>query len=163
MSRAFVKEDSEAPPPAPLERPISAAPNRVTPRGFRLIEAEVARLDEAVARESDEEALAALRRDLRYWSARRAAAQLVEIDPSPDAVGFGTCVTIRRAGATSDVEIVGEDEADPAEGRIPWTSPLARALGDAEPGDTVQMAAGGRIEEIEVVAVRSGRDPSVHY
>ena len=79
-------------------------------------------------------------------------------DPAPEAVGFGTRVTIRRAGVTSEVEIVGEDEADPAEGRLAWTSPLARALDDAEPGDMVQMAAGGRTADVDVIGVRSGPD-----
>lgn len=156
MSRAFVKEDSDAPPPAPLERAISSAPNRVTPRGARLIDAEIARLEEAVAAERDDDAAALLRRDLRYWSARSASAQIVDPDPDPQTVGFGTRVTIRRGGQVSTVEIVGEDEADPGEGRIAWTSPLARALEDAEPGDSVEMMAGGRSEAIDVVAVEPG-------
>lgn len=153
MSRAFVKEDDAAPPPAPLERAISVAPNLVTPRGLELIETEIAQLEEAIAAEEDEQALALLRRDLRYWSARSASAQPVDPDPAPEAAGFATSVTIRRGGEESVVEIVGEDEADPAEGRIAWTAPLARALEEAEAGDSVELAAGGGIEEIEVVAV----------
>lgn len=158
MSRAFVKEDSDAPAPAPLERPVSAAPNRVTPRGLGLIEAEIARLeaDIAATSEADAEALALLRRDLRYWTVRHATALPVEHDREPEAVGFGARVTIRRGGRTSEIEIVGEDEADPAEGRIAWTSPLARALEDAEPGETVEMQAGGRSEAVEVLALRAG-------
>jgi transcription elongation GreA/GreB family factor len=33
--------------------------------------------------------------------------------------------------------IVGEDEADPKQGRISWVSPLAKALNGASVGDTV--------------------------
>lgn len=156
MSRAFVKEDSEAPPPPPLERPVSAAPNRVTRRGARLIEAEIARIEAELAAQPDESAAALLRRDLRYWSARRVSARPEEPDPAPGAAGFGVRVTLRRGGRTSEVEIVGEDEADPAEGRIAWTSPLARALDGAEPGDTVELNAGGRAEAIELLAVAPG-------
>jgi len=156
MSRAFVKEDSNAPPPPLIERPVSAAPNRVTPRGLGLIQEEIARLEAAIGAAPDEEAAALLRRDLRYWSARSASAQLVEPDPAPEAVGFGARVTIRRGGATSEIEIVGEDEADPAEGRIAWTSPLARALDEAEPGETVELEAGGKVETIEVLSVAPG-------
>jgi transcription elongation GreA/GreB family factor len=156
MSRAFIKEDSDAPLPAPLERPVSNAPNRVTPRGLRRIGEEIARLEADVAASEDEESLALLRRDLRYWSIRSASAQVIEPDAEPEAVGFGTCVVIRRGGEVSELEIVGEDEADPAEGRIAWTSPLARALDEAEPGEKVEMEAGGRTEKIEVLAVRPG-------
>ena len=156
MSRAFVKEDDDAPPPAPLERPVSAAPNRVTPRGAHLIDSEIARLEAELAAAPREEAAASLRRDLRYWTARRASAQPVAPDPAPSAAGFGARVTIRRGGRTSEVEIVGEDEAEPAEGRIAWTSPLARALEGAEPGETVELVAGGRVEPVELLGVAPG-------
>jgi transcription elongation GreA/GreB family factor len=153
MSRAFVKEDSDMPEPAPLDRPISTAPNKVTPRGLQLIDEEIARLEAAIAAEADEPAAAMLRRDLRYWSARSASAQVIEPDAAPAAAGFGARVTIRRGGETSEIEIVGEDEADPAEGKVAWTSPLAQALDEAEPGETVEMEAGGRSEKIEVIGV----------
>src|SRR5687768_4024806 len=133
MSRAFVKEDS-APPPPPLERPIGSAPNLVTARGARLIDEEVARLEREIER-ADEPAAELLRRDLRYWLARRASAQLRAAHTNPRAVTFGARVRIRRGGRESEVEIVGEDEADPDSGRLAWTSPLARALEEAEPGD----------------------------
>lgn len=152
MSRAFVKEDDDAPPPPPLERPVSAAPNRVTARGYRLIEEEIAGLEAALGAGQDAGVEALLRRDLRYWTARRASAQPVPHDPAPLAAGFGARLTIRRGGATQVVEIVGEDEADPALGRIAWTAPLARALDGAGPGETVEL--GG--EAIDLVAVAAG-------
>jgi transcription elongation GreA/GreB family factor len=156
MSRAFVKEEDSAPPPPPLERPISGAPNLVTPRGAGLIEEAVAALEREIAAAADEEAAAPLRRDLRYWLARRASARLVAPDPDPKAAGFGARVTIRRGGRESEIEIVGEDEADPDSGRIAWTSPLARALDEAEPGDVVELQAGGRTVPVELIAVRRG-------
>jgi transcription elongation GreA/GreB family factor len=152
MSRAFVKEDDDAPPPPPLGRALSGAPNRVTPRGLRLIGEEIDRLEAALGAGQDAEVEAQLRRDLRYWTARRASAQPVAHDPAPRAAGFGVKVTIRRGGAVQVVEIVGEDEADPAQGRIGWTSPLARALDEAEPGETVELGA----EPIEILAVAAG-------
>ena len=155
MSRAFVKEDSDSPPEPPLERPVSSAPNRVTLRGARLIDEAIADLEMAIER-ADEDEETALRRDLRYWTARRASAQLVAPTPAPEAVGFGTRATIVRGGRTQTVEIVGEDEADPGQGRIAWTSPLAMALEGAEPGESVELAAGGRTVPIEVVDVAAG-------
>lgn len=156
MSRAFVKEDDAAPPPPALERPLSSAPNLVTPRGARLIDEEVGRLEREIASTPDDEAAAPLRRDLRYWTARRATAQLVEPEAEPDSVGFGSSATIRRGGRESTIRIVGEDEADPDSGLIAWTSPLARALDGAEPGDMVELAAGGRTIPVEVLAVERG-------
>ena len=54
-----------------------------------------------------------------------------------------------------DHHAVGEDEADPATGHIAWTSPLASALLEVEPGEVVPFSAGGRDEEIEVLAIAS--------
>ncbi len=158
MSRAFVKEDDAAPPPPPIERPVSSAPNLVTPRGARLIDEEIEAIERRIEEAADEDEAAPLRRDLRYWLARRASARLTPHEPGPRAAGFGTRVAIRREGKESEIEIVGEDEADPDEGRIAWTSPLARALDEAEPGDVVELEAGGRLVPVELLAVRGGGD-----
>ena len=150
MSRAFVKEDSDAPEPGPPERPVSSLPNLVTPRGLRLIDAEVDRIETRLAAGPDAADEAVLRRDLRYWTQRRASAQPVPCHPDPQAVSFGAKVTIRRNGAVQVLEIVGEDEADPAHGRISWAAPLARAIDGAEPGETVEMEGGHAIELLSV-------------
>ena len=49
MSRAFVKEDDGSRPEALPEIPVSTAPNLVTARGLRLIEARIAELEAALA------------------------------------------------------------------------------------------------------------------
>ena len=156
MSRAFVKERDDAPEAPVAERPVSNAPNLVTPRGLRLIEARVGALEAALRLPGADEA--ALRRDLRYWQLRRATAQLVVPEEQPKSVGIGTSATIRRGVLMSKVSIVGEDESDPASGRIAWTAPLARALEGAEKGDIVELEAGGRIEDVLVVEVRRAED-----
>lgn len=152
MSRAFTKEIDDAPPPPPEERTMSNAPNLVTARGAWLIEAEIAALDGQIEHVGDS-ALTALQRDLRYWAARRATMQVVAAVADPNQVGFGTKVSIRRGGKLMTLTIVGEDEADPAAGLLAWTSPLARALDAAEAGEVVAFEAGGRHEDIEVVAI----------
>jgi transcription elongation GreA/GreB family factor len=156
MSRAFVKEDADAPPPPPLERPVSSAPNLVTPRGARRIDAEIARLEAAAAAAGDETAAELLRRDLRYWATRRATARIVAPGPRPQTAGFGTRVSLRRDGQVATLFIVGEDEADPDAGRIAWTAPLARAVDGAEPGETVELVAGGRTVPVELLDVGPG-------
>src|SRR5262245_21610100 len=156
MSRAFVKENAEGPEPPPPERPISAAPNRVTPRGAALITQTIAELKDELARTTDESVAARIRRDLRYWHSRQASMQVIAPNAAPETVGFGARITIRRGGADSAMTIVGEDEADPAAGLIAWTAPLARALENAEVGDVVEFAAGGKREPITIVAIAPG-------
>ncbi|MCW0000658.1 GreA/GreB family elongation factor [Pararhizobium sp. YC-54] len=153
MSRAFTKEIDDAPAPPVPEHPISAARNLVTANGARQIEQMVAVLTEQVTSTSDSDVLAGLKRDLRYWEARRASMEILEPGPEPASVRFGTRVSIRRSGQVRDIRIVGEDEADPSAGTIAWTSPLARALEGAAPGDMVEFEVAGREEEIAVLSI----------
>ena len=68
---------------------------------------------------------------------------------------FGATVTYsRRDGAESTVQIVGVDEAVPAEGRISWVAPVARALLKARAGDVVTLMTPAGREELEVLQVR---------
>jgi transcription elongation GreA/GreB family factor len=157
MSRAFVKEDDGAPPPIP-ERPISAAPNLVTPRGAHLIRQAIVELQARLARAAGDEETESIRRDLRYWSSRQASMRIVASVAAPEVVGLGTRVTIRRGSVDSVVTIVGEDESDPPNGRIAWTAPLARALAGAAAGDVVELATAGGREPIVVVALSGSRD-----
>jgi transcription elongation GreA/GreB family factor len=154
MSRAFVREPDDVAPDSPPELRVSAHPNWVTGRGLRMIEERIADLDRQIAACEDEAQLAWLRRDQRYWAARRATAQLVEPPESPEAAAFGTRVTFRRDGkAPESIELVGEDEADPAAGRLSWIAPLARALIGAQPGDVVELANRDPPVELEILAV----------
>ncbi len=147
MSRAFVKDDDEA-PDAPLpDRPVSEHPNYVTPSGLALLEArrdelEASRLElarRAAADESARDRLRYVERDLRYFRRRLETAQ--PVDPASreaGVAGFGSAVTVRDdAGAESRYAIVGEDEAEPDAGLVSWVSPLARVLDGAGVGDHV--------------------------
>ena len=92
----------------------------------------------------DDPARTAAARDLRYWRARRASAEVVP-DPAgtPDEVAFGSVVKVRRGDkSTATYRIVGEDEADPREGLLSYTSPLAQALLGAAVGDEVEVGGG---------------------
>jgi transcription elongation GreA/GreB family factor len=138
MSRAFVNEDQTAAGAAEMpERPVPPGPNPVTPSGRLAMEAEAARLAAALDAAPEEER-PALSRDLRYWRARIATAQVVEPTPGP-AAGFGRTVRLRQGGREQVWRIVGEDEADPKAGTLSWASPLAQALMGAEPGDEVAL------------------------
>jgi transcription elongation GreA/GreB family factor len=150
MSRAFIKEDDAGLPEELPERPVSPHQNLVTPEGLAAIEAEIARLTSALqtaTASEDQHAIAVAQRDLRYWAARRANAEMIEPPQAPSRVQFGVRVTLARDdGRTQVFRIVGEDEADPAHGSISHVSPLARALFGKEAGDVVEVA--GRESEI---------------
>lgn len=150
MSRAFVKEIDDVAEALP-ERPISAHPNYVTPSGMARIEAETARITaEMAARQGDRDATARLARDLRYWNARRASAELIPASPDHDEVRFGSAVTIRdAAGRVRTWRIVGEDEADPAVGTLSYVAPLSRSLIGKAIGEEVATPAG----LVEIVAI----------
>jgi transcription elongation GreA/GreB family factor len=151
MSRAFVKDMDDAAEELP-ERPISTAPNLVTAEGLAAIEAEITRLDEEMARAGDDrDARARIARDLRYWTARRASAHVTEPPSDHSIVRFGSTVTIDRDdGRTQTYRIVGEDQAEPAQGTLSHVSPLAQALMGKSVGDSVRVA--GHESEITAIA-----------
>ncbi|MDI4232277.1 transcription elongation factor GreA [Bradyrhizobium sp. 31Argb] len=145
MSRAFVREGEGNLDDLP-DRPISDARNDVTREGLAQIETAVAAAQEALAAaqaEGDRSAIASASRDLRYWSARRASANVVAEPEDDSQVRFGHAVTILRDdGRQQTFRIVGEDEADPAHGTVSHASPLARALFGRSVGDVVRVGSG---------------------
>ncbi len=154
MSRAFVKDDDGGQGNEDLpDRLISEHPNYVTENGLKLIEAEVGRLSKAYAAaqvSAERTELQRVSRDLRYWSARQASAQVVAPPRDAREVHFGSKVTIvRDDGRTHSYRIVGEDEADPSKGSLSYVSPLAQALIGKAVGDVVK-AGGGEAEILKV-------------
>jgi transcription elongation GreA/GreB family factor len=141
MSRAFVKDQEDGAAEELPDRPISPHPNHVTAHGLALIDAEIARLKQeqaAATAAQDRVAIARTSRDLRYWSARRASADVIQPPTDMSEVRFGSTVTIAREdGRTQTFHIVGEDEADPAHGTLSHVSPLALALFGKEVGDVI--------------------------
>jgi transcription elongation GreA/GreB family factor len=159
MAVAFTKEEDYESQAADLpDRPISSHPNLVTATGLAAIEAELAAARAAYQAaqaqgdvSADRTAMARATRDLRYWSQRRATAQLTEPEPEPDKVQFGRTVDIEREDGRRQVfRIVGEDEADPKKGAIFYASPLAKVLLGKSVGDVTEVNGA----EVEIVAVR---------
>jgi transcription elongation GreA/GreB family factor len=150
MSVAFRRESDEEHKEPRFELPLPPGPNLVTAAGLAQAEARVAELAAAVAAETDETKLARAQRDLRYWRTRLATAELAPRPPA-GAAAFGTRITFRLGGSTRSLAIVGDDEADPAAGKIAFSAPLARALIGAGPGDFADF--GGETDAIEIVAV----------
>jgi transcription elongation GreA/GreB family factor len=150
MSVAFRRESDEEHKEPRFELPIPPGPNLVTAAGLKQAETRVAELKLEVTREADEGRLAELQRRLRYWNTRLATAELAPSPPEGEA-GFGSRVTFRLNGQLRTIRIVGDDEADPANGRIAFSAPLARALIGAGPGDFSDF--GGKADAIEIVSL----------
>ena len=159
MSVAFTKEeDSESVAANLPDRPISPHANLVTPEGLAQLDAALveARAAYAAAQaagdvHTDRTAMARATRDLRYYAARRASAQLMAPQPGAAVVTFGAAVTFdREDGRRQTFRIVGEDEADPARGAVSYVSPLAQVLLGKRVGDVALLAGA----EVEVIALK---------
>lgn len=160
MSRAFVKDDAEAPP---LLRPRAPLPdgvrNYVTRRGLALLRAELetllAELGERERGGGTASELVALRGRIAELEARLASAEPVDAADGPrDVVRFGARVKVL---GSDDVErtyrIVGVDEANPSAGLIAFVAPVARALLGKRVGEVVSWRAPRGEEELEVVEI----------
>lgn len=149
MSVAFRREsDDEHMEPA-FEWPIPVGPNLVTPRGLRLLGDEAARLADAIANAHDEEARKKLLKRQRYVHTRQSTAE-VQGAPEADIAGIGSRVTFTLNGAERTLTIVGHDEADPAQGTIAFSAPLARAMMGAGVGEILDYQE--REDAITIVA-----------
>lgn len=152
MSVAFRRESDDEHLEPKFELPIPPGPNLVTARGLALIGQKLAAIEALIPTLTDEAAIKSARRDLRYWSTRRATA-LLQDPPQGEAVAFGSTVTFILNGKTRSITIVGDDEADPAQGLISFSAPLARTLIGAEMGEFVDFA--GKAEAIEVLGTHA--------
>ena len=158
MSRAFVNEDNAAAQAdQPVERQVSAQPNRLTAQGLAQLQTKVAQLqgehsDEAAKGEqADKQRQADLERDLRYFNQRVQSAQVVAPATSTDKVQIGSWVTFaNEQNEQQRIQLVGEDQADASAGLINWGSPLGRALLGAQVGDEVlwQRPVGDQLIEV---------------
>lgn len=152
MSVAFRRDGDEEHLEPKFEVPIPPGPNLVTAHGRELILGRIAELETQVGSLTEETTLASASRDLRYWRARLDTAQVQPV-PEGDIVRFGSRVRFMLGEKVREIVIVGHDEADPAQDRLAFAAPLAKALLGAETGDFVDF--NGREEAIEVLEVRA--------
>ncbi|MDG1097477.1 MAG: GreA/GreB family elongation factor [Methylophilaceae bacterium] len=163
MSRGFVKEDDLEHAGTDLpERPVSPHPNYVTPIGLKQLEDAANALDkERVSLLGDKEnetakqRLAVIDRDLRYLSVRLKDAILVEpTNQDRSTVLFGAIVKVEdEAGELLEFHVVGEDEADIAQHKVSYVSPIAKALIGRKVGDSVRWKRPAGILELEIIEI----------
>src|SRR3546814_8858335 len=92
--------------------PMPVGSNLVPARGLRLRGEEVARLEAAIAVETDEEARKNLQRRLRYFHTRPATAD-VQAPASGEVAGIGSRVRYALNGTERAVTIVGHGSEEP--------------------------------------------------
>jgi transcription elongation GreA/GreB family factor len=167
MSRAFVKGDDEGLPGDEVpERPIGPEPNYVTREGLAQLRQRYEALQQqhfelkAAAEDFDKPKLNAVDRDLRYFSQRLESAILVDVSNEPhDEVHFGARVKVEDPDGRAQLfQIVGEDEADVATGKISFLSPLAKAMIGARVGDTVKWRRPAGEIELEILEIAYPND-----
>jgi transcription elongation factor GreB len=163
MSRAFVKEpDGDQVISALPDRVQSPHVNYVTPAGLRQLKEHLdgllsrRKIISGVVSAENKKQLMLIDRDLRYYEERVHRAVLINpADQPKDEVHFGAVVEMETPeGRRMTFAIVGEDEADAAQGKISWVSPLARAMAEARVGDTVTWKRPAGEVELTIVAIR---------
>jgi transcription elongation factor GreB len=125
-------------------------------RELEALETERGRLGAATGDETERtrrRALNAAR--IAELSGRVASARVVDPGLQPHGeVRFGATVELRTpAGDLSRYTIVGVDEAAPAEGRIAFLAPLARAILGLRVGDTATLCTTAGEQPLEVESI----------
>ncbi|MDR3424916.1 MAG: transcription elongation factor GreB [Alphaproteobacteria bacterium] len=177
MSKSFTKDtdDDEAVESAPAPSNVK---NYMTPQGFAALQEELRRLMRVerpkvvevvswAAGNGDrsengdyiygKKRLREIDRRARYLTKQLESS--VVVDPSQqknrDQVFFGATVTyVREDNTEHTVTLVGVDEAEMAQGKISWNSPMAKALLKSRVGDAVEVRTPSGIDTIEVLAIR---------
>ncbi len=160
MSRAFVKEpeDDQAESNLP-ERPQSVHPNYMTQTGLDKIQSTVNALRQERSLLKKEDDLSAKTRvkvieaELRYLEKRTQCAIPVDISKQiSKEIRFGVTVKLIDENDQEYIfSIVGEDEAEPNQGRISWVSPLARELVGKKTDDGVMWERPAGNLEMEIL------------
>jgi transcription elongation factor GreB len=178
MSKAFTKEDENS-SQDDQDIELKALPTRknyITPKGFDVLKTELHELlhrtrpdlTQVIAwaasnGDRSENAdyiygkrkLREIDRRIRFLSKRLEIAEVINpAQVTASRVQFGATVTYQNEeGQTKKVQIVGIDEIKPAEGKISWISPLAKALLNHEVGDSALFRSPKSEEELEILKI----------
>ena len=183
VNKAFVKESDGADDGdeelAPAQRLPAGSKNYMTRRGYdalrveldQLVRIERPKLVETVAWAAGngdrsengdyiygKKRLREIDRRIRFLIKRIESAEVVDPERQQglEQVFFGATVSFCDLESEDEQtwQIVGVDEADAAQGRISWISPLARAVLKARVGDVVRFQSPAGMREIEITDVQ---------
>lgn len=96
-------------------------------------------------------------RELGWLSRRMKAARVVDPSEQPDKsrIWFGASVVIAdEQDRERSLTLVGDDESDASNGRIGWSTPLARALRGASVGDIRRVILPSGEIDYEILSIR---------
>jgi len=167
MSKAFTREDDDAPEIPDVITPASAlAPgekNYITAQGAQKLRDELQRLVEvtrpelAEARDDPDAKRQLARLDQRIMQLEESlqSAEIVALPSGAlDVVRFGACVTVREPdGSETSYRIVGLDETDADENRVSWMSPIAKALLNRKRGERIRFKFPSGEETLEIIEI----------
>lgn len=170
MSKAFTREDDDAPEPPPRPRRVSSLPfgtkNYITADGAARLRDELARLVEverpSIAAAPGDPAGIERRSavDARIVAIKQVLGSAVVVEPPAppwDEVRFGATVGTRdRRGETTTYRIVGVDETDLDNDLVSWISPVAKSLLNGRIGQRVRLRLPGGDEDLEITDIRYG-------
>ena len=95
---------------------------------------------------------------IRDLQDRISSSEVIDISnrPTPDRVVFGVHVTIQDLDSdeTKNYQLLGQDEADIANGIISVDSPVGKALIGREVGDVVEVRAPNGVRECEIIDIK---------
>ncbi|MEP5611310.1 MAG: GreA/GreB family elongation factor [Cyclobacteriaceae bacterium] len=167
MSRGFVKEEDQeeiplVPPRANLPKGVT---NYVTQVGMDKLQAEKQSLNDEKANldttSESEKRIASnhIKAKLQLLNDRIAEARIVNLADQPqDEVRFGASVSLKIGSAKGlqTYQIVGVDEADIAEGKISFTSPIAKLLINKKVGDKAILELKNEDRVFEIMKISYG-------
>jgi len=162
MSRGFVKEgDQEEVPMVPPRAFLPAGVvNYVTPEGMEALQQERQSLlnERDAISTGGQESDARVQRNflnakLELLENRIKIAKVME-HKSTGEIAFGSTITIKMNGNTMDIKIVGVDEANAAQGKIPFTSPMAKALFGHHQGDFLDIQLPAGMRSVQVLEIK---------
>ena len=162
MSRGFVKEgDQEEVPMVPPRAFLpTGVVNYVTAEGMQELQQE----RQSLLQERDaistggQEADARVQRNfinakLELLENRIKIAKVMEPNNNGE-IAFGSRITMKMNGNTMTIRIVGVDEANAAKGKIPFTSPMAKALFGHHKGDFLDVKLPAGTKTIQVLEIQ---------
>lgn len=166
MSRGFVREGDQEEPVVIPQRAVlpDGVVNYVTPSGFIELKEELQGLENDFSSIEIEDETERRREQnliqgkINLLKERIATARPIGLKSQPqDEVRFGATVIFKNLNSNSSqkITITGVDEANVAQGKISFTTPIAKALTGAQVGDKVHFKLGNEIRPLLI--------ESIHY
>jgi transcription elongation factor GreB len=168
MSKAFTREDDDAPELPEVALPVSllspGAKNYLTAAGAQKLREELQRSIEitrpALAGAQDDpdakRQLARLDQRIMQLEESLRSAEIVTPPSGPaDVVRFGATVSVRESNGTeTNYRIVGLDEMDLDRNWVSWMSPIAKALLNGKRGERIRFKFPSGEETLEIIEIR---------